>query len=71
MPQEHVAPLSGMQMGKVVALFADVVAAQLAQRVGDEFACDPFAPGHVEIRVIKRLGNASRERRRITNRVWR
>src|SRR2546422_10173346 len=48
---------------KALALFTYVVSAQLTQRIGHKFGGDSLAPGHVEIRVVQRLGGSSRKRR--------
>src|ERR1700737_774591 len=43
------------------ALDVHVISAQLTEGVGDEFGGDFFAPGHVEVGVVERLGYASGE----------
>src|SRR5262249_17618734 len=43
--------------GKTAAFGGHIVPAEFAQSISDKFQCDFFAPGHVEIGVIERLGN--------------
>src|SRR5205807_7111906 len=40
-----------------------VVPAELAERIGHEFRGHAFAPGHVEIRVVQRLGDTRGQHR--------
>ena len=46
---------------ETLTLGAHIVAAQLVQRVSHKFSGDSLAPGHVEIGVVERLGDSSRE----------
>ncbi|PYU60619.1 MAG: hypothetical protein DMG56_15330 [Acidobacteria bacterium] len=46
---------------EALALGPHIVSAQLAQGIAHEFGGNSLAPGHVEIRVVQRLGNAGRE----------
>ncbi len=43
------------------ALGPHIIAAQLAQSISHKFSGDSLPPGHVEIRVIQRLGDSRRE----------
>src|SRR5882672_8103147 len=47
---------------EALALGSHVIAAQLAQSIGHKFSGNALAPGHIEIGVVQRLGNASRKR---------
>src|SRR5260370_7439098 len=51
------------------ALGPHIISAQLAQRIRHKFGGDSLAPGHVEIRVVERLGDSSREGGRFGNRL--
>src|SRR5215472_7687798 len=53
---------AGGMARKERALRAHVIAAQFAKRVGHEFCSHTLAPGHVEIGVVERLGDARSER---------
>src|SRR2546430_437519 len=46
---------------EALALFTYVISAQLAKRIGHKFGGDSLAPGHVEIRVVERLGDSTGE----------
>src|SRR6266700_6385290 len=46
---------------EALALGPHIVSAQLAQGIAHKFAGNSLAPGHVEIRVVQRLGNSGRE----------
>ena len=52
---------------EALALFTYVVSAQLTQRMGHKFGGGSLAPGHVEIRVVQRLGDSSRKCSRFSN----
>src|SRR5271169_3119588 len=47
-----------------LAFDVHVIAAQFAQGVGYKYLGNAFAPGHVEIRVVQRLSDASGKNRR-------
>src|SRR6266481_7263485 len=47
---------------EALALDVHVITAQFAQSIGHKFSGDSLAPGHVEIGVVQRLGDAGRER---------
>src|SRR6266852_6567467 len=64
----HAAPLCGRTPGYGDALSADVVAAEFAQGVTDEFRSDLFSPAHVEVGVVQRLGDAGSQRGSFRNR---
>src|SRR5260370_41095455 len=57
----HSGVWKGGEVREAFSLAPQVVAAQFAQRVADEFAGDFFAPGHVEIGVVERLGHSRGE----------
>src|SRR6266436_4353769 len=46
---------------EALALGPHIVSAQLAQGIAHKFGGNSLAPGHVEIRVVQRLGNSGRE----------
>jgi hypothetical protein len=47
--------------GETLALDVHVITAQFAESVGHKFGSNALAPGHIEIGVVQRLGDASRE----------
>src|SRR5260370_17070012 len=57
----HSGVWKGGEVREAFSFAPQVIAAQFAQRVGNEFSGDFFAPGHVEIGVFERLGNSRGE----------
>src|SRR6266404_285917 len=64
----HAALLCERTAGYGDALSADVVAAEFAEGVTDEFRCDLFSPAHVEVGVVQGLGDAGSQRGSFRNR---
>src|SRR5882724_6387557 len=53
---------------EALALGSHVIAAQLAQSIGHKFSGNALAPSHIEIGVVQRLGNSSRDSGGLGNR---
>src|SRR5260370_19802593 len=58
----HSGVWKGGEVREAFSFAPQVIAAQFAQRVGNEFSADFFAPGHVEIGVVERLANSRCQR---------
>src|SRR6267143_5232890 len=52
---------------EALTLGPHIISAQLAQRIGYKFGGNSLAPRHVEVRIVQRLGDSSREHGRFSN----